>query len=501
MSLERANLLDNHLKRCRRKGHTAFKEKKFNEAAKYFKRGLKFDEFDFDCLAGLGYVYIKKKQFIEALQQFQAALAINPYADQLYSPIAHCYFQLGLFSRSIEYYTLSLKTESSETSSYESKGFASLSLGNYLQMRKCFAEILEIEPENNEARCYYSLALILTNQNKEACRHLNYYLQQPRRRVTKFSVLAKLEIYIIFYPFLPLHQNFHLPIPIIDLILKYDDTLLQENDLPRVPTFIYQENPVADIALLKPIEQAEVHYLLGTAYRTIGEFALTHESFVQALLALDDAKTSFSELSLSIHMQIAFTYQKQHRIELAIKTLKEVNDYCAIENEDVLQLIKNLESKRMLATPSKSHTPLQIIKNPNSLLFIPKEKKSDNTVHAISPQEADSFRESFLHSPDSNSSTATTARSMINSPSESPVAISPSSSPISERKRISTQPLPALNLAPPSMPNALNQVQPPRTLAIANQSGLFKPSPFIINLNAPEVKITTPPTKSRCVIL
>jgi tetratricopeptide (TPR) repeat protein len=522
MSFQRLNSnKDQFIQDCIKNAKKARIGNDLNRAEYYYKEGLKINEHDSVCLFELAHVLHDKKQYVASLNQFKKAISIHSYETEAFSTIADCYFQLGLFSRAIDYFNLSLNYDTEDIFSYFKKGLANLSLGNFLQANYSFREILGIELDHHNARCYYGFSLILLNQKKNASLQLNFYLRNAYQ-VNKYWALARAGMLVIYNSYVKrkkqLRKELRLPRGLINLIVNYDGFL--ESGLPEPPDFVFDENFIEqDMAMLRKNEGIELLYMLGIAYSSIHEYSLAHENFIKALSELDEGSQNFSKTSLAIYIHLALVYQKQHKVEIAIKTLKEASNYCLIENEDLFRIINNMESKRMLVPPPGTHSPLE---NQNKIrlnLFIPKEKKSDNSIHVISPAEAQTFFEAREKKLDPSSeplesfrSTATTDSSNASSNLSSPSALSPtssspsnlspgSSSPTNERKRANNLLLPSYNQAtvPPSN-GVPNTELVPQTLAISHQSSLFKTTPFVINLNASEMKAATDSKKKRCVI-
>lgn len=443
------------LKKHIRQGRKHQAEGSFEKAIYEFQQGLSIQNDNFECLVGLGRALFSQQRYREALAYLEKARTAAPYDTQVFHGIAECYFQLGLFTRSIEYYNKILILSASSIT-YFNKGLLCLNLGKFSEMGECFAKAAGEDDNELSTRSYLGFALLFTGKAAAGYKEFRYVLKLTKH-INKYTVLARAGLYTEHYSetikkrkqILQQSLKANLTAGLITLISAYDDALSpQERLRPYLPSLDVEEI-------------IEVYYMLGIAFRTMGEYSLAHEFFIKALTEEQNNNFLFSEMMLAIYFHIAFTYQKQHKNELAIKTLEEAHSYCTVENEDILNLIKELEDKRLLTvSPSSPHSPLDARRKqaPVKLYIPPDHQKS-------------------------------TDRSNHSSPSSSPV----SSTPSSERKDS------AKNLAPETSPrsDALDSISVPKTLVTAKKSRFFQPTPLSIVLNKEERKATP----SRCLVM
>lgn len=215
-----------------RLGSCFHKEKNIESAEEYFQKAIENDAYNTSAIADLGMIYYEKKDYNTAIQTFFKAINISTEKAFLYFYIANCYYKLGRFKKSIEYYE----------------------------------KTIEYYPGHLEAFINYSLCLLEMNDVKEALRKIR----------SAYQINRNSDKVILIYAFTDLKSGIY-----TDAIEKADILLNKNPDnkeakFIKVQTLINLRKPQEALNILDSIpdedKQTEIFtYLSYLAYKILVE--------------------------------------------------------------------------------------------------------------------------------------------------------------------------------------------------------------------------------------
>jgi len=107
---------------------------------------------DFHAIVTRGRHYIERERYKDAARTLKKALKINPYDDMATCLMAQAHYELGDRDRAINTISKILSRKPDFIPAWFTLANSSLKHGQYQDSAECYAKILEIQPNNSEAK-------------------------------------------------------------------------------------------------------------------------------------------------------------------------------------------------------------------------------------------------------------------------------------------------------------------------------------------------------------
>lgn len=132
-------------------GRKNFKLGNYQESIFFFKKALQNDPDNLDIILLTAEAHFRAHQFDASVKYFEDYINIKDNNPYVYYHLALCYFKLKEFNKSIQSNQNALEIDKQFIKSLHLIGLTHKKLGNYDEARKYFAELLEVEPDNQKA--------------------------------------------------------------------------------------------------------------------------------------------------------------------------------------------------------------------------------------------------------------------------------------------------------------------------------------------------------------
>lgn len=136
---------------------------RFEDAIKFFNKGIKLSPDYPDIYLDKGLILIKQKRFIDALECFNKAIQLDTHYADAYKNQGVCYFELGLFQEAIGAYDASLNI-TTDPQVLTNKGNAYFAQKRYLDAEVCHKQAINLNKYFYEAHSNLSF-LYLAQSN------------------------------------------------------------------------------------------------------------------------------------------------------------------------------------------------------------------------------------------------------------------------------------------------------------------------------------------------
>lgn len=129
-------------------GSSAFKEKDYLRAIKYYTKSIKLDGKLTEPYRSRAISYLRIKKNEKALKDYNMAISISPAVKELYRDRGLVYFKLHKYNEAISDYNSAIKIDSEYDKAYLWRGLTYLSLNDFENALSDMGKAIEYEKEN-----------------------------------------------------------------------------------------------------------------------------------------------------------------------------------------------------------------------------------------------------------------------------------------------------------------------------------------------------------------
>jgi len=181
----------NKLKQMFEKGLFFFRNKKFNEAERYFDQLYKISKNNEQIIIYLSSTYINTKQYLKAEKLLLEAIQKFKKNFFFFNRLGQVYYEIGQTNKAIEFYNLSLNIEPNNIEAYCNVGLAHLRNAEYSLSKEIFEKGLKKISTSEQGPLLYAYSYLLfsTGQFEKG-----FTAFEERKNNKNYSLLKNLKI-------------------------------------------------------------------------------------------------------------------------------------------------------------------------------------------------------------------------------------------------------------------------------------------------------------------
>tara|TARA_Y100001970_G_scaffold110364_1_gene137832 strand:- start:2522 stop:3892 length:1371 start_codon:yes stop_codon:yes gene_type:complete len=179
------------LKKIFEKGILYFKNKKFNEANKYFEECYRINNNNENIINYLVLTFINKKQYFKAEKLLLEATKKFNKNFYFLNRLGQIYYEIGQTNKAIEYYNSSLNIETNNLEAYCNIGLSYLRNAEYSLSKNIFEKGFKNIPTRDQAPLLYAYSYLLFSTNEL---EKGFKAFEERKNNKNYSLLKNLKM-------------------------------------------------------------------------------------------------------------------------------------------------------------------------------------------------------------------------------------------------------------------------------------------------------------------